>query len=304
MSSFHWSVSSFLSSSPSSVHLSGSGISKTRYCYTVGKTVLNVVVSLIGVLLPFLFTLTHSSLRLRNLKNKVLLYILGRRLQMSSFHWSVSSFLSSSPSPTHLSGSGISKTRYCLPFGKTVANVVFSLIGVFLIGLIYLFLSLTNLSINVINCLSKFGRLGRSSFPFPERFPHICPEVDFLYLCRCTVFSLRSFFIWALALGCPLYSVSFSSMYRNTDQWLLLVRRKLPLSLVLTSIGQKKASSHWLVFTRDTRNKYRKKSSGQTHLFNIVTIGAMDRAIRWSWAYCAVFLLKIRPLFVLFPLNS
>ncbi len=87
-----------------------------------GKTVVNVVFSLIGVL----FTLNHSSLRLRNLKNKVLLYLLGRRLLMSSFHWLVSSFLSSSPW-------GISKQgTVVISFGKTVVNVVLSLIGVLL----------------------------------------------------------------------------------------------------------------------------------------------------------------------------
>ncbi len=37
----------------------------------------------------------------------------------------------------------------------------------------------------------------------------------------------------------------------------------------LTAIGQKKDSSHSLVFTKDTRNWDREKSSGQAHLFNI-----------------------------------
>jgi hypothetical protein len=45
-----------------------------------GKTAANVVFSLTVVILPVLFTLTHSSLRLRNLKNKVLLYLLERRI--------------------------------------------------------------------------------------------------------------------------------------------------------------------------------------------------------------------------------
>ncbi len=35
---------------------------------------------------------------------------------------------------------------------------------------------------------------------------------------------------WALASGRPLYSVSFFSVYHITDGWLLLVRRKLPLT--------------------------------------------------------------------------
>ncbi len=37
----------------------------------------------------------------------------------------------------------------------------------------------------------------------------------------------------------------------------------------LAAIGQKKASSHSLVFTRDTRNWDREKSSSQAHLFTI-----------------------------------
>ncbi len=47
----------------------------------------------------------------------------------------------------------------------------------------------------------------------------------------------------------------------------------------LTAVGQKKASSHSLVFTGDTRNRDREKSSGQSHLFNIWTVRAicMDR---------------------------
>ncbi len=51
---------------------------------------------------------------------------------------------------------------------------------------------------------------------------------------------------------------------RNTDHWLLY-------------IGQKKASSHSLVITRDTRNRDRERSSGQSHLFNICATGAIDR---------------------------
>ena len=42
----------------------------------------------------------------------------------------------------------------------------------------------------------------------------------------------------------------------------------------LNAIGQKK-SSHWLATTRD--ELYRRMSSGQAHLLNILTIGAMDR---------------------------
>ncbi len=37
------------------------------------------------------------------------------------------------------------------------------------------------------------------------------------------------------------------------------------------------ASSHSVVMTRDTCNWDREKSSGQTHLFNVWTLGAMDR---------------------------
>ncbi len=63
----------------------------------------------------------------------------------------------------------------------------------------------------------------------------------------------------------PLYSDSFSSMYRNTAYWLLQY------------ISRQKASCHSLAFTIFTRKRDRKKSLGQTHLFNIWTIGAMDR---------------------------
>ena len=38
-----------------------------------------------------------------------------------------------------------------------------------------------------------------------------------------------------------------------------------------------KASLHSFVFTGDTRNRDREKSSGQTHLLNLWTIEAMDR---------------------------
>ncbi len=67
---------------------------------------------------------------------------------------------------------------------------------------------------------------------------------------------------WALLRVAPFYSVSFSSIYRNTDHWLLLVRESF-LSLIC-------------FFTRDTLYMDRKRSSGQTHLFNIWTIGARD----------------------------
>jgi hypothetical protein len=42
---------------------------KQGIAISFGKTVVNVVFSLIGVLLPVLFTLIHPSLRLWNLKN-------------------------------------------------------------------------------------------------------------------------------------------------------------------------------------------------------------------------------------------
>ncbi len=46
-------------------------------------------------------------------------------------------------------------------------------------------------------------------------------------------------------------------------------------------IGQKKASSHSLVFTWDTRNKNRdrvgEEGTDQTHLISIWTMGAMDK---------------------------
>jgi|LakMenE18May11ns_1017448.scaffolds.fasta_scaffold9628606_1 hypothetical protein len=45
----------------------------------------------------------------------------------------------------------------------------------------------------------------------------------------------------------------------------------------LNAIGQKKTPSHSLAITRETHNGDREKSSGQAHLFNIGTKGAMDR---------------------------
>jgi hypothetical protein len=55
----------------------------------------------------------------------------------------------------------------------------------------------------------------------------------------------------------PLYSVTFSSMYRNTDN-------------KQTAINEKKAYSHLLVFTRDTRNRDKRRAQvSQTLLFNI-----------------------------------
>ncbi len=45
----------------------------------------------------------------------------------------------------------------------------------------------------------------------------------------------------------------------------------------LATCGPKKASSHSMVITRDTHNRDREKSSGETQLDNIWTIRAMDR---------------------------
>ncbi len=64
---------------------------------------------------------------------------------------------------------------------------------------------------------------------------------------------------WALLAGCPpFYSVSFSTMCRNTDHLLLLVKRKLLL-------------------THCSSLETGKRDREKTHLFNIWTIGAMDR---------------------------
>jgi hypothetical protein len=59
----------------------------------------------------------------------------------------------------------------------------------------------------------------------------------------------------------------------------------------LTTTGQKN--------TRDTYNRDREKSSGQTHLFNISTIGTIDRTsgkpqVKLSLLLCSMSL-KIRP---------
>ncbi len=64
-------------------------------------------------------------------------------------------------------------------------------------------------------------------------------------------------------------------MYRNTDHWLQLVRRKLPLN-------------HW--FSLEIHdNTERENNSGQTHLFNIGTIKVMNKTSGQP-QYCAVFL--------------
>jgi hypothetical protein len=59
----------------------------------------------------------------------------------------------------------------------------------------------------------------------------------------------------------PFYSVSFSSVYRIIQT---------------TDIGRKKVSSYSLAITRHTRNRDGDKSSGQTHLFNMGSVEAMD----------------------------
>jgi hypothetical protein len=56
----------------------------------------------------------------------------------------------------------------------------------------------------------------------------------------------------------------------------------------LNAIGQKKAPFHSLAITRDTHNEDSENSSDQAHLFNIWTIGAMDRTsaqgqVKLSW---------------------
>ncbi len=103
------------------------------------------------------------------------------------------------------------------------------------------------------------------------------------------VFNLRLFDL-SPGLGLP-PSIQFDllSMYINTYS---------------TAIGQKKASSHTLFFTRDTRNRYGEKSWGQTHLVNIWTIGAMDRTSGRPQVRLILLLrsisLKIRPFYVQF----
>jgi hypothetical protein len=96
-----WSGSSFLSSSPSSTLLSGWGISKTRYCYRISfeKTLSNVVFSSTSLLV--LFT-PHP--------------------------------LISQAEKSQKQGTGT-----VIYVGKTVINVVFSLISVFLTGLLHYF---------------------------------------------------------------------------------------------------------------------------------------------------------------------
>ncbi len=92
-------------------------------------------------------------------------------------------------------------------------------------------------------------------------------EVWFLVIFAC---------IWPKILG-PEAWPRFASIYIIQSHFPLCIAKNSQHRSLLTAIGQKKASSHLLVFTRDTRNEDREKNSGQTHLFNIWTIGAMDR---------------------------
>jgi hypothetical protein len=83
---------------------------------------------------------------------------------------------------------------------------------------------------------------------------------------------------WAQPRVAPLYSVSFSSMYRNTDHWLLQVQGKITLTY----------AHNW------------DRSLGQTHLLNIWTTGAMDRTssqaqVKLSQLLHSIYL-KNRPL--------
>ncbi len=62
----------------------------------------------------------------------------------------------------------------------------------------------------------------------------------------------------------------------------------------LNAIGQKKAPFHSLAITRDTHNEDSENSSDQAHLFNIWTIGAMDRTsaqrqVKLSWLHLNSF---------------
>jgi len=75
------------------------------------------------------------------------------------------------------------------------------------------------------------------------------------------VFNLRSF-DRSLPSGRPLYSFSISSVYHNTDDCLILVTRKLPIT-------------RWPSLLIHVRSRYREKSLGLTILFNIGTIEAM-----------------------------
>ncbi len=62
----------------------------------------------------------------------------------------------------------------------------------------------------------------------------------------------------------PMHAVSFFLSVYHNSQW-------------LNAIGQKKALSHLLAITRDTYYGDKEKSSGQANVFNIWTIGAIDR---------------------------
>jgi hypothetical protein len=90
------------------------------------------------------------------------------------------------------------------------------------------------------------------------------PEVEF-WSFYANVFNLSRPEPWPRV--SPIYSVSFSSMYHSTGHWPLLL------------IGQKKASSYSLVFTRDTvLVKVTEKRAQVRPTCSIFwTLGAMNR---------------------------
>ncbi len=66
----------------------------------------------------------------------------------------------------------------------------------------------------------------------------------------------------------------------------------------LTSIGQKKASSHSLILNRDTCNRDREKSSGQIHLSNILNYRSHGQNLRSTLSQAeptAQYLIQNRP---------
>jgi hypothetical protein len=105
-----------------------------------------------------------------------------------------------------------------------------------------------------------------------------------LHMTYAGVFNLWSF-DRSLPSGRPLYSFSISSVYHNTDDCLILVTRKLPIT-------------RWPSLLIHVRSRYKEKSLGLTILFNIGALG-IGRNRRWSSGQAGLTVqcfLKIGPL--------
>ncbi len=187
MSSFHWSVSSFLYSSLPPIHLSD--------VISFRKKVVNV---------PFIDRCPPSCpLHPEESQNKVpLLYLSGRRLSMFlSLTGVLLPVLFTLTYPSLFEES--QKQGIAISFGKMVANVVFSLNGGFLTGLIHLFFSLRNLNIRVTSLSIEVKTIRKVVF-------YISWSVSSSLFWGSVFSTFMQMYLtwgpltWALTLGCPL----------------------------------------------------------------------------------------------------